>query len=253
MTEEPQAESRKDDLVLDFGRIFAILRRAWWLIGGLGLSGGLVAAIIVLQMTPVYQSGGELLLGQKSRVDDAVGTLFQDLRLDDAAMSGEVAIITSGRLLAQVTEQLDLNGHPEFNPDLRPPEPEPGLITQAADGAVNLLRAALGLEVEEEVVIEASEPGVAPVRDAAMTGKSALGDQADYVDLLRSGIRVQRVGNSNLVEVRYTTPDRFLAAAVPNALIDVYLADQVNRRFNVLSRAATGLEGRLDDMRQRLE
>ncbi|CTQ32714.1 GumC family protein [Jannaschia rubra] len=249
---ETGPETRSQDVVLDFGRILAIIRRSWWLIGGLGLAGAIVAAIAVLQVTPTYQSGAELLLGQKARLDDAMGALFQDLRLDDAAISGEVAIITSGRLLSEATERLDLQSHPEFNPDLRPPEDEPGLLSRIADGAVNLLKRAMGLGTGDEPD-GLTGPGGSPVRDAAMTGKTALGEQADYVDQLRQGLSVRQVGRSNLVSIHYLSTDRMLAAAVPNALIDIYLEDQIDRRFAVLSRATSGLESRLNTMRDRVE
>ncbi|MCK0168473.1 polysaccharide biosynthesis tyrosine autokinase [Jannaschia sp. S6380] len=253
-TVAPVAEGGgSQDMVLDFGRILAIMRRGWWLIAGLGFLGAVIAAILVLQVTPTYQARAELLLGQKGRVDDAMGALFQDLRLDDAAISGEIAIITSGRVLSEVSDRLDLDTHAEFNPDLRPPEDGPGLLARMSDGAVDLLKGALGMSTDDAGGAGPATAGRSPVADAALTGKTALGDQASYVDQLRQGLKVRQVGRSNLVSVQYATTDPVLAAAVPNALIDVYLEDQVNRRFDVLNRATAGLETRLDTMRGRVE
>ncbi|MEM7641574.1 MAG: polysaccharide biosynthesis tyrosine autokinase [Pseudomonadota bacterium] len=248
-----EVEGASQDLVLDFGRIFSIIRRGWWLIGGLGFTGALIAAILVLQVTPIYQSRAEMLLGQKSRIDDTMGALFEDLRLDEAAISGEIAIITSGRILSEVTQKLNLDSHPEFNEDLRPPEPEPNIITRAADGAVDMLKLALGMEIGDE----AEPPGLGsnptPIQSAAMTGRTALGDQTDYVNQLRQGLAVRQVGRSNVLSIRYTSTDRLLAAAVPNALIDIYLEDQVDRQFELVGRVTSGLETRLGEMRARLE
>ncbi|MEM8848698.1 MAG: polysaccharide biosynthesis tyrosine autokinase [Pseudomonadota bacterium] len=249
-----EIEGGSQDIVLDFGRIFSIIRRGWWLIGGLGFLGALIAAILVLQVTPIYQSGAQMLLGQKSRIDDTMGALFEDLRLDEAAISGEIAIITSGRILSAVTQELDLDGHPEFNADLRPPEPEPNIIVRAADGAVDILKVALGMEISEEAGGPpdfGSNP--TPIQSAAMTGRTALGDQTDYVKQLRRDLRVSQVGRSNVLSIRYTSTDRLLAAAVPNVLIDIYLEDQVDRQFELVGRVTSGLETRLNEMRDRLE
>lgn len=44
-----------------------------------------------------------------------------------------------------------------------------------------------------------------------------------------------------------------LAAAIPNAVVDVYLEDQLDRKFLALRRVTSGLETRLGVMRERLE
>ncbi|WP_372675377.1 Wzz/FepE/Etk N-terminal domain-containing protein, partial [Aquicoccus sp.] len=101
---------------MDFGQILGILKRGWWVIAGAGFIGTLIAVVLVLQVTPSYTSSARLLLGQKSQVDDAMGAMFPDIRLDSDAISGEIAILTSARLLAQVSQTLELDSHPEFNP-----------------------------------------------------------------------------------------------------------------------------------------
>ena len=115
-TEPLRLTQKNTDIVLDFGQIFGILKRGWWIIAGAGFVGTLIAVILVLQVPPSYTSSAKLLLGQKSRVDDAMGAMFPDLRLDDAAVSGEIAILTSARMLSRVTEALELENHPDFNP-----------------------------------------------------------------------------------------------------------------------------------------
>lgn len=249
----PRAAPKSRDLVLDFGQIFGILKRGWWVIAGAGFIGTLIAVILVLQVTPSYVSSARLLLGQKSQVDDAMGAMFPDIRLDAAAVSGEIAILTSARLMAQVSQTLDLDSHPEFNPALTPAEDGPGLVEQATDWAVRMVKIALGMNPDAAPADAPQDGQVSPVRDAAMTGKRLLGTQANYAGVLASNLRISQEGRSNLLVIRYVSTDRLLAAAVPNTLVDLYLDDQVNRRFSVLSRVTSELEVRLETMRERLE
>lgn len=254
-TEPLRLTQKNTDIVLDFGQIFGILKRGWWIIAGAGFVGTLIAVILVLQVPPSYTSSAKLLLGQKSRVDDAMGAMFPDLRLDDAAVSGEIAILTSARMLSRVTEALELENHPDFNPALGPADEGPGLVEQATDVAVGFIKGLLG-QSGEAAAPEAAGGDAAEdmtIETAALTGKTILGDQSDYVDQLSANLRVSQEGRSNLLNIRFISNDRMLAAAVPNKLVDIYLEDQIDRRFGILSRVTSGLEGRLESMRNRLE
>ncbi|MEI4234891.1 GumC family protein [Roseovarius sp. D22-M7] len=250
---QPEEAQKSRDLVVDFGQILGIMKRGWWVIAGGGFIGTLIAVVLVLQVTPSYMSSARLLLGQKSQVDDAMGAMFPDIRLDSAAISGEIAILTSTRLLAQVSQNLDLDSHPEFNPALVPQEDGPGPVEQATDWAVGMVKLALGMSPEAPSTEAPRNGQASPVRNAAMTGKKLLGTQADYAGVLASNLKVSQEGRSNLLVVRYVSTDRLLAAAVPNTLVDLYLDDKIDRRFSVLSRVTSELETRLEAMRERLE
>lgn len=243
------------DIVLDFGRILAILRQGWWIIAGTGFAGALIGAIMVLRVEPTYSATAQLLMGQKSRAEGPLGALMQDLRLDDDAISGEIAIITSGRTLAKVSARLDLARRPEFNAALRPPEPEAPLPVRLADWGVDLLKRIIGAGQPPGATPETGGADVSgdPITSAARIGTESLGDQADYVGELMRGLSVRQVGNTNLVDVRFKSTDRLLAAAIPNAVVDVYLEDQLDRKFDALRRVTGGLQDRLENMRERLE
>ena len=254
VTDSAGASSAQGDTVLDFEQIFRILREGWWIVAGCALAGALVAAVTVLQITPTFQARAELLMGQQTRSDDALGNLVQELNLDEDTISGEIAIITSSRILTEVSERLNLAARPEFNSDLRPPEPEQSFLGRMADGAVDLLRSIIGVAPPDATVPEDDLALLTdPVDRAALAGRASLGDQALFVDELAKNLRVRPVGTTRLVEIRYTSTDRRVAAAVPNTVIDVYLEDQLDRKFAALRRVTQGLNSRLNDMRARLE
>lgn len=241
-----------DDTVIDFGRVLGILRRGWWIMAAAAFLGALVSAIFVLQIEPTFYGRAQLLMGQSDRSDSALSALIQDLNIDDDAIAGEIAIIKSGELLAKVAERLDLASRPEFNEALRPPQPPPSLPVRLADGAVDILKSLLGIAPPDNS--EGTGPASTdPISTAAKIGKDKLGAQADYVGKLSANLNVRQVGTTNLVDVQFVSTDRLLAAAVPNVLVDVYLDNQLDRKFNALQRVTTGLQTRLGDMRERLE
>lgn len=241
------------ETVLDFSSLFSILRKGWWIIAATGFAGALIAAIIVLEIEPTYSARAQILMGQSNRADSVLGTLIQDLKIDDDAIAGEIAIIRSGRVLSKVSERLNLESRPEFNVALRPPEPVPSLLAQLADAAVDALKRTLGVALPDTGDAGAVGDITDPVQLAAQTGRVQLGDQADFVGEMMSDLSVRQVGSSSLVDIQFVSTDRFLASAIPNTVVDVYMSDQLDRKFESLRRVTSGLETRIGGMREKLE
>ncbi|MDO6587027.1 polysaccharide biosynthesis tyrosine autokinase [Salipiger sp. 1_MG-2023] len=239
--------------MIDFGSIFRILKRGWWIISATSFAGALIAAIIVLEVEPTYAAKAQILMGQSNRADGVLGALIQDLKIDDDAIAGEIAIINSGRLLSKVSERLQLETRPEFNTALRPPEPDPSLLVQLADAAVEALKRVLGVAPPDMGDAEAGGETTDPVLLAARTGRELLGEEADFVGEMKTNLSVRQVGNTNLVDIQFSSTDRFLASAIPNAVVDVYMDDQLDRKFEGLRRVTTGLQTRISGMRDKLE
>jgi succinoglycan biosynthesis transport protein ExoP len=250
-----ESSTSGNDIILDFSKIFEILRRGWWIITGAGFAGAVIAAFLVLQVEPTYSAKAQLLIGQNSRSDGGLGALLQDLNLDDDAIASEIAILTSGRILSKISARLNLASRPEFNAALRPPEPDAILPVRLADQAVDMLKKFIGVDLEANLSDSSTESGVQPdpIATAARIGKRALGAEANFVGELRTSLRVRQVGNTSLVDVSFSSTDRLLAAAIPNAAVNVYLEDQLNRKFDGIQRVTQGLQPRLADMRERLE
>lgn len=251
-SEPPTADN---DIVLDFTKIFGILRRGWWVFMGTGLIGAVIAALLVLQVEPTYSAKAQLLIGQNSRSEGGLGALLQDLNVDDDAIASEIAILTSGRILSKISARLNLASRSEFNIALRPPEPEASLPVRLADQAVDMLKQFIGVDPQDTMPNGPTDAdlGLDPIAAEARIGRDALGAQAGFVDELRRGFRVSQVGNTNLVDVWFSSTDRQLAAAIPNAALNVYLEDQLDRKFDGIQRTTQGLQPRLADMRERLE
>lgn len=246
--------SRNFDYNLDLGRVVQIIRKGWWIVAAGAFLGAVVAVWIVLRMEPTYSASAQVLLGVDNRADDGLGNIFQQLNLDSSDIAGEIAIMGSSPVLRKASERLRLIEHPEFNSELAEPAPEPGAIGAALGRLEELVKSLLGSGADAPAAAGPIEPAEDDqIGQAALKGRSELGTQAEAVGTLKAGLRITQVGNSNLVEIRYKSSDRRLAAAVPNAVAEAYLEEQLGRKFRSLQRVTDWLNSRMSSLRSRLE
>ena len=71
--------------------------------------------------------------------------------------------------------------------------------------------------------------------------------------ILLDHVSISPVGSSNLVDVRFTSPDPALSARIANLWAQEYIASNLARRFGATNEARQFLEGRLEQLRERLE
>lgn len=242
------------DLVLNFNEILRILRRGLWIIAACVFLGALVATVWVLRITPTYFATAQIVLDQQNAADDRLGALFQDLNLDNQKIASEIAVMQSGRVLTRVADTLNLETLPEFNADLRPPPPEPSLLSKAITGTKGLIKTILGGGTDTASGVPVSgDATVSPIDVAAGAEADALGEQADYVGQLAGGVRVRQVGSSFLVNISYISTNPKIAAAVANTVADEYISFQLEQKLAASGRLTEGLNSSIDKSRQRLE
>ena len=248
-----------NDFVLNLSEVARLLRKGLWVIATTTFIGGLISAFAVLQVTPTFTATSQILLGQQSRADDALGNLFQGLELDNREIAGQIAIMESGPILSRVSETLNLEQTPEFNPALRPPPPEPGLISQWTQTAEDLVKRLLGANPDAEPTASntvgsgQTEAEDDPVLKASLAEQTRLRNQEDYVGQLAGALRIRQQGSSALVNISYISTDPTMAAAVANTLADEYIAAQLEEKFSSTRRVTEGLNERIADLELRLE
>ena len=226
------------DIALDFGRMAEIVRNGWWVIASCAFVAGLLAAIIVLQITPKYTGRAQLLLSQPNNASSAIENLFPELTLSKEAVAGEIAVMTASPQLRQVSEALNLSAEAEFNPALLPEEPDPSFIVTTYQSLEDWLKSILGGDPDaEEIVVVEDIDLDRPIAQIARLEKAQLGDQEEFVLKLARNLSVNRVGSSFLVDIAYTSTSRETAAAVPNAVIDAYQDYQLTQKFGAPDRA----------------
>lgn len=71
--------------------------------------------------------------------------------------------------------------------------------------------------------------------------------------ILLQNVSIAPVGSSNLVDIRFTSPSAAVSANVANLWATEYIASNLSRRFGATNEARQFLEGRLEQLRERLE
>lgn len=77
--------------------------------------------------------------------------------------------------------------------------------------------------------------------------------ETQVVATLLENISISPVGSSNLVDVRFKSPDPAISARIANLWAQEYIASSLARRFGATNEARSFLEGRLGQLRERLE
>ena len=251
-----RVSATETDFVLNLSEIARLIRQGLWVIVASTLICGLIAAYLVLQVTPTFTATAQILLGQQSRADDALGNLFEGLDLDNQEIAGQIAIMNSAPILTRVSERLKLAERPEFNDELLPEEEPPGLIARSLIAAEDFVKRLLGAQPPSENTTGSGTGGAKstdPIVAAAEAERSRLRDQDNYVGKIEAGLRVRQEGGTALINISYASTDRVIAAAVANTVADEYIAFQLGEKFGATRRVTDGLNERIENLELRLE
>lgn len=73
------------------------------------------------------------------------------------------------------------------------------------------------------------------------------------IELLQENVAIFPIRGSSLVDVSFTSPDPGLSAEIANAWVEQFIESNLSRRFASTKDARDFLEGRLQDLREKLE
>lgn len=216
----PALQNNADSADIDLGRLFASLGRHWLrlLLGALLFVAA--AFLFVWTATPYYRAETRLLIEARESVFTRPDTAGEnDLPLlDEEGVTSQVEVILSVENLKRVSEKLDLASKPEFG----------------ATGEVGTLRRFLVLTGL------ASDPAQMPVEERV-------------ISKLRENLSVYRVDRSRVIVIEFSARDAQLAADIPNALADEYLAaSQAAKRDSNLD-ATDWLAPEIEDLTKRVK
>lgn len=203
------------DADIDIGRLFGAIWRDRFVIGLGALALAALVAIALLFATPQYRSDARVLIDASesvfTRPEGEEGN--SQVQFDPEAVASQVEVITSTDLLLQVAGDLELASVEEFNDAASPSFLRRGLI-------------ALGL---------ASRPSEATVNERVLGA-------------MRDKLTVFPVENSRVIVIRFESADRTLAARVPNALAEAYVALESRAELINTSAAANYLSGEIEQL-----
>ena len=171
---------------------------------------------------PQYTASAQILLDPKRQNllgPDAISAT-SELLLDAASIDGQIVIIKSRSLLTRVAEEFGLAYELGFGVAL-----QPSLLSRIKS---QIMRTKTN---DDDDIVGSVKIGV----DQKEQLKRGV---LRAVNVLQGGLSVARVGRANVLEIKYSSPDRQKAADIANALADAYIADQMDSRRQAALRAS---------------
>lgn len=214
----------EDKEYISFLDVFSFLRRNALVIGSFTALGILLGATYLMHAAPVYQATTRLVMDpEQGRVisqDASSGTVI----IEAAEIASQVEIVKSEAIARDVIERLNLIHDPELtsNDSLR------AIVAGFMASTMNLMSGVIAQE-------EAAEPGEEEQLRQVM-GR------------FLSRVTVNRVGQSYVLQISYSSNDPRKAAVTANALAEAYIRNGMNERAETARRGAVWLEGRLNEL-----
>ncbi|GAA4111561.1 exopolysaccharide transport family protein [Aminobacter aganoensis] len=179
-----------------------------------------LAFVLASMATPKYRAETRLLIETRESVFTRPDGSSESERpiLDEEGVTSQVEVVGSTDILKQVARQLDLASRPEFD--------------AAADmSTLSRLMVIAGLK---------SDPNELPPEERVLKS-------------FREQLTVYRVEKSRVIVIQFSSSDPKLAADVPNAIADAYLAFQRGAKLESNTEATDWLKPEIDDLNQRVK
>ncbi|MGH6761440.1 MAG: GumC family protein [Phyllobacterium sp.] len=208
------------DADVDIGVLFASLWRDRLRIVLVAILLTALAFVIASLMTPRYRAETRILIETRESIftrPDGERTSDAPI-LDQEGVRSQVEVINSSDLLKAVAKKLDLASHPEFAPE-------------ASQSLLGRMLTTVGLR-----------------RDLA-----ELGGDESVLQSMREHLQVYNVDSSRVIVIQFSSRDPELAAKVPNAIADEYVARQSAAKQQSDTEAADWLEPEIADLSQRVK
>lgn len=211
-------ESVAPDGVLDPRSLGLMMRRHIRLIGAILISAMFLATAVVVILPSRYTATAVLLIDPRQQRVVQSEAVLSGIGNDSAAVESQIEVIQSTTLARRVIEDLHLGDTADFKPSM------------------------LGQ-------IVASLKSIVPGRH---TGEPDAGTRR-LVARFETNLKVQRRGQTYVIEVSYTAGDPDQAAEIANAVAKSYLNQQVTLKRDATQEASGWLDDRLDGLRRQTD
>jgi succinoglycan biosynthesis transport protein ExoP len=223
---------------LNLSALLGALRRRRSVLVACVLLFPIIALIAAKNLTPRYTASTTAMFEPTEYAARELQSILRDESTTDAVLASQVEIVRSLSVARRIVQRFGLTDRKEFAWWLTDRERADTLHfrlrTQAAD---------LVARVSPELA-EAIEPK--PI--AQIPGGEIAEIQA--AEAVLGHLDVQVVRNSRVLQIRFTSEDPQLAAAAANLAAELYIADQLDAKFNAVRRANDWLDGRIAQLRQ---
>ncbi len=220
--------------------LLAALRRRRWVLILCALLFPAAALIAAKNLTPRYTASTSVLYETQNTQDVRGNTVLVE-STTDAVIASQVEVIRNLAIARRVARQLNLDDRPEFAWWLRD--------AQRASAPWYRLREALAQRLSAVspdlgALVAPEPPPEVPPKDVA---------EVAAAEAARERLVVKVVRNSRVLDVLFTSEDPQLAKDVVNLTAELYIADQLEAKFNAVRRSNEWLDGQVAKLRQELQ
>jgi capsular exopolysaccharide synthesis family protein len=219
------------DEAVDYLTVFRRLWRRKVLLSLCTLLGIGIAAAITMQMSSHYIAHASVAIGDPIGGRVAYGaskSAAQSAPPDTSTVQTEVEVLTSPQLALEVIRDLKLQDNPEINPAAAAP----------ASGRFGVWRLKQWLFP--------SEPRATARADAAA-------EIAQTVQNFLQRLQVSVKGTSRVIDIAFDSSDPRLAMQVANAVVDHYVNNQLELRFQATERASNWLKDKVTRLQAKVQ
>jgi succinoglycan biosynthesis transport protein ExoP len=222
----------------DLGDLLLWIWRRKLVLAGFVAGAMALCTAVLWQTTPVYTAQGVLLVGAPpERIINLQGVVSPlsaevDATRYDDAVRYEIEVLQAPALAGAVADRLSLDRNPEFNPRRRAPT--------AWETGQKFLK-----EVVGRMHLLLGKPAAERPED------SLAAERAGVVRSFLSGLSVSSREKSRLLDIRFTSENRDLAATIVNAFFDIYIGNQVEKKYKATVRATELLRQNVTSWQER--
>lgn len=207
---------------LDFVEYWRTLRKRKWAILAFALAVTLLAGVIAFVSTPIYQAQTTVLIETNKQKVVTIEDVYGGVGASREYFQTQVEIIKSREVSLKTIAKLKLYDNPDFDPRA----PKKGLA--ALKEQIGFATEEAPKEWNEETLSEA----VLPAFTAALT--------------------VEPIRLSQLVVIKFQSPNAALAAQVTNTLAKTYIENDLDARYQMTRTASAWLQERLAGLQTKL-
>jgi polysaccharide biosynthesis transport protein len=233
-TEVPSSAELLDSFVHFFRQQYRVILTVALLSIALG-----IAYLIVTQ--PTYTATATMLIDTRKTQFLQQQPLVEQVA-DPAAVESQVIVLKSDNIALSVIKKLQLNEDPEFIGS--DPKGGPTFLYNAAISAIKTLQQTLRekLQPNENTKLPESS-SESPQSSEYLAMRRAL-------DSFKSRLDVKRDPLSYIIEISFKSHDAEKAARVANAIVEAYIVDQLDAKYQSTLRASNWLQDRIRDLRE---
>lgn len=221
------ASSAQDDDVIDVGALLSALWRGKFIVLAAVLVAVILSGIYAYRVaTPKYRATAVVMLNNREEQVVDLGNVLGGLGSDSSVVNTEVEVLKSRILLGKVVDKLNLTEDPEFNGALVPPS----TISQLQSSFTGLIIPAK----------EIPQPDAETQRQGTISSLLAV-------------LSIRNVPESLVFQVTVETTNQAKSAQIADTLLDLYILNQLEVKFEATEQATTWLTERVTNLQVALE